>query len=419
MKKLRIIGGNKLEGQVNISGAKNAALPLLASSLLTSEPLKLNNVPKLQDVSTMIELLKLIGVDATWNDEHAITMQAKQIISTKAEYDLVNKMRASILVLGPLLTRCGEAKVSLPGGCAIGVRPVDLHLKGLESLGATIEIKHGYIKAIAPHGLKGNIINFTKNTVTGTENIMMAAVLANGDTTITNAACEPEIVELANCLNGMGAKITGHGTQVINIQGVSSLHSYSHTVISDRIELGTYILSAGITGGKLELKGHDIDKLITSTLAVYKSIGLDFNISDDSITVSTPEKLSPIDITTEPFPGFPTDLQAQVMALLCIADGTSTITENIWENRFMHVSELIRMGADIKLNGSTATIRPIKKFIGADVMATDLRASFSLIMAGLAADGETILNRVYHLDRGYESPETKLSSCGAIIERIM
>lgn len=418
MKKLRILGGHPLQGTINISGSKNAALPLLAAGLLTGERLTLHNVPQLQDVKTMVELLTLLGAHVEQPSDHTVIISAKDVTNTKAEYDLVSKMRASILVLGPLLARFGEAKVSMPGGCAIGVRPIDLHLKGLEALGASIEIKHGYIKATTPNGLKGAIINFSKSTVTGTENIMMAAALADGDTTITNAACEPEIVDLANCLNGMGAQISGQGTQVINIHGQTSLHQFSHSVISDRIELGTYLLSAGITGGELILKGSDIDNLITSTIGVYKSINLDIETSKDTITVSGKNKISPIDLVTEPFPGFPTDLQAQIMAALCLADGTSTITENIWENRFMHVAELVRMGADIKLNGSTAIIRPIDHFVGANVMATDLRASFSLIMAGLAAEGETILNRVYHLDRGYEMPEQKLSACGAVVERI-
>lgn len=417
MKKLIITGGKSLNGTIHISGAKNAVLPLLAASLLTDRMLHLKNVPDLQDVRTLLQLLSSLGTDVIQQGNEIKTV-TKKIVSTKADYELVSKMRASILVLGPILARTGEAKVSLPGGCAIGVRPIDLHLKGLEALGASIEIKHGYIKARAKNGLQGDIINLSKSTVTGTENIIMAAVLANGDTTIINAACEPEIVDLCECLNEMGAKIQGHGTQTINITGVTSLHENTHTVISDRIELGTYILTAAITNGSLNIEGNNIDKLVLSTLNTYKSIGIDINIFPNKLGVLAPNGIHPIDIITEPYPGFPTDLQAQLMAALCIADGTSTITENIWENRFMHVAELIRMGADIKLNGSTATIRPIKHFIGANVMATDLRASFSLIMAGLAAKGETVLNRVYHLDRGYEKPEEKLGECGAIIKRV-
>lgn len=417
MQRLRIIGGQKLNGTVSISGSKNSALPLLAASILSSDGLTLKNIPDLQDVKTMLSLLESFGISTDFQDS-VVKIKSSNISNTKAEYELVSKMRASFLALGPLLAREGEAKVSLPGGCAIGVRPIDLHIKGLEALGATIELKHGYVSAKA-HKLIGNTVNFPKITVTGTENILMAATLAKGHTTILNAACEPEIIDLAECLNKMGAQISGQGTSKIEIDGVSNLHNTEHSVISDRIELGTYILTGAITHGKLLLKGLNIDELVQPVLDIYKKIGLQLSLSKNSISVNAEGDLLPIEIETAPFPGFPTDLQAQLMATLCLANGTSKITENIWDNRFMHIAELIRMGANIKLNGSSAIIEPIKNFIGADVMATDLRASFCLIMAGLAAKGETILNRIYHLDRGYETPEKKLTNCGAIIERII
>ncbi len=417
MLKIRINnGGIPLNGKIKISGAKNASLPIMVASLLTEEPLILSNVPDLADVRTLINLLGVLGADVTRTDE-SLNITSKNIISATAPYDLVKLMRASILVLGPLLARVGTAKVSMPGGCSIGVRPVDLHIKGLQKLGAEIELEDGYIIAKAPNGLCGAIIDFNIPTVTGTENIMMAATMAKGETIITNAAREPEISDLANCLNKMGAKISGHGTHEIRIQGVDKLSGTSHRIIDDRIEAGTYALATAITNGKVELLGQDLEKLLAGEIEILKTAGVNIEKTSDGLLVTSGER-NPVNITTEPFPGFSTDLQAQMMAFLSLTSGMSVITENIWENRFLHVPELHRMGADISLKGSSAIIHGIKGFYGAPVMATDLRASFSLVIAGLAAQGTTLIDRTYHLARGYENAVEKLRACGADIEKI-
>jgi UDP-N-acetylglucosamine 1-carboxyvinyltransferase len=419
MDKLRIQGGHPLKGTVRISGAKNAALPLMSACLLTDEPLILNNLPNLADIQTMSYLLESLGVTAT-RTEHSITLTANKNLTTHANYDLVRKMRASILVLGPLVTRHGQAEVSLPGGCAIGVRPVDLHIKGLEALGATIELKEGYIHAYAKNGLQGTTFSFPVVSVTGTENLLMAACLAKGQTKLLNAAQEPEVTDLAECLVKMGAKIQGIGTDTLTIEGVKTLHGASHAVVPDRIEMGTYIMAAGITKGELELTHTRLD-LLPTVIDILEKAGLQFAPTSNGFKVGLKENLRHLkseDITTTPYPGFPTDLQAQFMALMTLAEGTSTISETIWENRFMHVAELLRMGADIRVQGSAASVTGVSNLIGAPVMATDLRASASLVLAGLAAQGETVVNRVYHLDRGYESMEKKLRACGALIERV-
>lgn len=426
MDKILIRGGKPLRGKIYISGAKNAALPLLTASLLTDETLTLSNVPQLADIATMANLLGQHGVSLglNGNDEGAsrtgktIELRAEKIISTTAPYELVRKMRASILVLGPLLARCRQAKVSLPGGCAIGTRPVDFHINALERMGAEIVIENGYINASAPNGLRGAEVVFPIITVTGTENILMAASLAKGETTIINAAREPEIGDLANCLVAMGAEIEGIGTDQLRIAGKDRLHSAKHSVIPDRIEAGTFAMAAAITNGDLELIGARLD-LLHSVSRMMSDAGIIMEATDLGVRVRRANgELKAVDVTTEPFPGFPTDLQAQVMALMCIADGASVITETIFENRFMHVPELMRMGADITVHNSSAMIRGVKSLKGAPVMATDLRASVSLALAGLAAEGETTLNRIYHLDRGYERLEEKLGSCGADIERV-
>ena len=422
MDQMIIRGGNPLVGKIHISGAKNAALPLLTASLLTDETLTLSNVPQLADIATMGTLLgqhgASIGLNGVGGRGHTVDLCAKNITNTTAPYDLVRKMRASILVLGPLVARAREAKVSLPGGCAIGTRPVDLHLSALEKMGAEISIEDGYINAAAPQGLKGAEIVFPCVTVTGTENILMAATLAKGETTIINAAREPEIGDLAECLVAMGAQIEGIGTDRLRIQGKDRLHGASHPVVADRIEAGTFAMAAAITNGDLELIGARLDclKTVFDTLA---KAGVLVEETPDGLRVRRKNgKIHGVDIMTEPFPGFPTDLQAQVMALMCVCDGASMITETIFENRFMHVPELIRMGANITVHGSSAMVRGVKKLKGAPVMATDLRASVSLALAGLAAEGETVLNRIYHLDRGYERLEEKLGACGADIERV-
>lgn len=422
MDQMIIRGGNPLVGKIHISGAKNAALPLLTASLLTDETLTLSNVPQLADIATMGTLLgqhgASIGLNGVGGRGHTVDLCAKNITNTTAPYDLVRKMRASILVLGPLVARAREAKVSLPGGCAIGTRPVDLHLSALEKMGAEISIEDGYINAAAPQGLKGAEIVFPCVTVTGTENILMAATLAKGETTIINAAREPEIGDLAECLVAMGAQIEGIGRDRLRIQGKDRLHGASHPVIADRIEAGTFAMAAAITNGDLELIGARLDclKTVFDTLA---KAGVLVEETPDGLRVRRKNgKIHGVDIMTEPFPGFPTDLQAQVMALMCVCDGASMITETIFENRFMHVPELIRMGANITVHGSSAMVRGVKKLKGAPVMATDLRASVSLALAGLAAEGETVLNRIYHLDRGYERLEEKLGACGADIERV-
>lgn len=419
MDQIRIIGGTPLKGTITISGAKNAALPLLTAALLTEESLELTNMPDLADIKSMIELLEQHGLQVTRDfDSKTVVLNGQTITSTTAPYDIVRKMRASILVLGPLVARCGEARVSLPGGCSIGTRPVDIHLSGLEALGAEIELKDGYINAKAPDGLKGAIVTMPLVSVTATENLMMAAVLAKGTTKLINAAREPEIVDLADCLRSMGAIIQGDGTDMITIEGVSNLKKATHRVIADRIETGTFAIAAAITGGELYLKDTSID-LLPSFISSLQKAGVIIEAGSDGFWVKSSGKpISGVDVMTEPYPGFATDLQAQVMALMTVCQGASMITETIFENRFMHVPELCRMGANITVHGSSAMIRGVEKLRGAPVMATDLRASVSLVLAGLAAEGETIISRVYHLDRGYEHIEAKLGQCGAKIERI-
>lgn len=420
--KIKVYGNQHVNGIVTISGAKNAALPILAASLLSSEGLYLTNIPPLSDVSTMINLLETLGVSCITkkNTAYARTVICKTdaISNFTAPYDIVKKMRASILVLGPLLARCGQCSVSLPGGCAIGVRPIDLHIEGMKALGANISLENGYVHATAPRGLRGTEFAFPIVSVTGTENLIMAATLAEGTTILHNAAKEPEIVDLANCLNKMGAKIEGQGTDTIIINGASSLHYAEHKILPDRIEAGTYAIAAGITNGKVDLIGCDFDQLLPTFSETLTQIGLNIEKIPNGTRVFSNGEISPADINTEPFPGFPTDLQAQTMALLLKAKGTSTIRENIWENRFMHAPEFSRLGASISVKGPVATISGDKPLKGAQVMATDLRASFGLILAALAADGETIIDRVYHLDRGYCNVEEKLAGCGIIIERI-
>ena len=426
MDRILIRGGKPLKGTIHISGAKNAALPLMAASLLSDETLVLSNLPHLADITTMSHLLAELGVDIRMNGDapngghmgRVFGLTADGAVETTAPYELVRKMRASVLVLGPLLARHGHARVSLPGGCAIGTRPVDLHLKALEQLGARIALNEGYIDASAPQGLTGAQIIFPMVTVGGTENLLMAATLARGKTVLANAAREPEVSDLANCLIAMGANIEGVGTDTLTIQGVAQLHGADFAVVPDRIETGSYAIAAAITGGELELKGTRI-KLIESAAKALSEAGVDISETEDGIRVSrTANALKGVDVITEPYPGFPTDMQAQFMALMAVAEGASMITESIFENRFMHVPELNRMGADINVHGASAIVRGMQRLSGAQVMATDLRASVSLVLAGLAAEGETILNRVYHLDRGYERLEEKLASCGADIERI-
>ncbi len=427
MDKIHIQGGIPLKGQIQIAGAKNAALPLMTACLLTEDPLVLSNVPKLSDIISLSNLLKDLGVEATLTEDptqssapkgQILSLSAKNITNSKASYDLVRKMRASILVLGPLLARVGTATVSLPGGCAIGTRPVDIHIKGLEHLGAEISLEQGYIHAKAPNGLIGKDFTFPMVTVTGTENLLMAACLAKGTTRLINVAREPEISDLVKCLIAMGAHIEGIGSDTLIIQGQEILKGAHHHIVSDRIELGTYAIAAAITKGELDLLGGN-KSLIPSFLPKLEEIGVTVEELPNGLRVSGKNaSLKGVDITTDPFPGFPTDLQAQMMSLLCIAEGSSLITETIFENRFMHVPELMRMGANISTHGKSVMIRGVQNLIGAEVMATDLRASFSLVLAGLVAQGETVLNRVYHLDRGYEYVEAKLRACGAQIERI-
>jgi UDP-N-acetylglucosamine 1-carboxyvinyltransferase len=420
---MRIIGGKPLLGQIHISGAKNAALPLLTASLLTDETLTLGNVPHLADIANMSALLEQHGVDINIKPPQAIgagrtlELKAGKITSITAPYDIVRKMRASILVLGPLLARCGEAKVSLPGGCAIGTRPVDFHIAALQTLGAEINLDNGYIHARAPKGLIGAEVIFPMVTVTGTGNCMMAATLAKGVTTIVNAAREPEITDLANCLVAMGAKIEGIGSDRLRITGCNRLHAATHSVVPDRIETGTFAMAASITDGDVELIGAKMEHLNT-VARVMTDTGISITETPQGIRVTRTNGLHGVDVMTEPYPGFPTDLQAQYMALMCVATGASMITETIFENRFMHVPELRRMGANITVHNASAMVRGVPHLTGAPVMATDLRASVSLALAGLAAEGETILNRIYHLDRGYERLEEKLAACGADIERI-
>ena len=418
MDKILIHGGNPLRGEIAISGAKNAALPILAGALLTDEPVIVGNVPALVDIASMRRLLETLGVEFRELERDRLELVTPAITNTTADYELVRKMRASVLVLGPLLARTGEAKVSLPGGCAIGPRPVDLHLKGLEELGARIELCEGYIHATAPRGLHGAPVQLALPSVGATENLMMAASLAQGETVIANAAREPEVADLARCLVAMGARIEGIGTETLTIIGVPRLHGASHTVLPDRIELGTYAMAAAITGGELELRGGQLD-LIATLAEKLEEAGIMVRPTRRGVSVaSNGARPVGVDAMTQPYPGFATDLQAQFMALMCVAEGAAMITETIFENRFMHVPELMRMGARITVHGGSALVRGVGRLYGAPVMATDLRASVSLILAGLAAEGETLVNRVYHLDRGYERLTEKLIACGARIERI-
>jgi len=422
MDQIRIRGGRPLEGSIRISGAKNAALPLMTASLLTGETLTLTNLPFLADITTLVQLLMQHGVHVAMRGEgagggHVMELSAKEITSTVAPYDLVRKMRASVLVLGPLVARCGEALVSLPGGCAIGTRPVDLHLKGLEALGARIELSGGYIQAKAPKGLAGGHYVFPFVSVGATENLLMAASLARGETTLVNAAREPEVVDLAKCLVAMGARIEGIGTDTLTVQGVDALHAAEHRIVPDRIETGTFAMAAAATGGALELLGARLD-IVDSVAEALEQAGVEIAETKQGIRVSRGNGLVGVDVMTEPYPGFPTDMQAQMMALMSVAEGASMITETIFENRFMHVPELARMGANINVHNASAMVRGVRRLTGAPVMATDLRASVSLVIAGLAAEGETVINRVYHIDRGYERIEEKLKGCGAEIERV-
>jgi len=425
MDKILIRGGNELKGAIRISGAKNAALPLMAASLLSEDTLTLANLPHLADISTLANLLARHGVaiemDGGADGGHGgriLSLTTPRIESTVAPYDLVRRMRASVLVLGPLLARAGEAKVSLPGGCAIGNRPVDLHVAGLEQLGADIRLKDGYIHASAPKGLVGGHVVFPLVSVGATENVLMAAALAKGETVMKNAAREPEVCDLARCLVAMGAKIEGIGTDTLTVTGVPRLHGARHSVVPDRIETGTYAIAAAVTGGNVELIGARLE-LIEALAEVLHRAGVTVTQTAAGLSVArTDGVLRGVDVTTEPYPGFPTDMQAQIMALMATAKGAAMITESIFENRFMHVPELMRMGADIHVHGSSAMVRGVESLKGAQVMATDLRASVSLVLAALAASGETTVNRVYHLDRGYERLEEKLAACGADIERV-
>jgi UDP-N-acetylglucosamine 1-carboxyvinyltransferase len=423
--RIRIKGGRQLNGEIRISGSKNASLPLMVASLLTDRKLTLHNVPRLADITTMIQLLKQHGVEidaAPGENGHAhgttLTLRAGKISSTTAPYDIVRKMRASVLVLGPLLAREGEARVSLPGGCAIGARPVDLHIAGLKAMGARIDIDGGYMVARAPKGLRGARYTFPKVSVGATENLMMAAALARGTTVLDNAAREPEITDLAECLIAMGVPVRGVGTETLTIEGVEALKETAHSVIPDRIETGTYAMAVAMTAGDVELVGGRLD-LIESVAQTLRSAGVTLEPTAKGLRVHrTNGALHGVDVMTEPFPGFPTDLQAQMMALMTRAEGASMITETVFESRFMHVPELSRMGANVTIHHESALVRGVPRLRGAEVMATDLRASVSLAIAALAAEGDTTLHRVYHLDRGYERLEEKLSACGADIERL-
>ncbi len=420
MDAILVRGGGPLKGSIPIAGAKNASLALMPATLLSEEPLTLTNAPRLSDIRTMTQLLQSLGAEITTLQEgRVISMSCHGDINTRAEYDIVRKMRASNLVLGPLLAREGYAEVSLPGGCAIGARPMDIHTDGLEKMGASIDLRDGYLYAKASGGrLKGAVIDFPFASVGATENIMMAATLAKGTTVINNAAREPEIVDLADCLRRMGAQIEGDGTPSITIQGVDRLGAATHPIVTDRIELGTYMLAPAICGGEVELLGGRID-LIGAFCEKLDAAGIEVTETEKGLKVKRrSDRVKAVDVTTEPFPGFPTDLQAQMMALLCTAEGTSTLEEKIFENRFMHAPELIRMGAKVDVSGGRAVVTGVDKLKGAPVMATDLRASVSLILAGMAAEGETKVSRVYHLDRGYEHVVAKLSGVGANIERI-
>ncbi|MBF22911.1 MAG: UDP-N-acetylglucosamine 1-carboxyvinyltransferase [Pusillimonas sp.] len=416
MDKLRITGGQPLQGEITVSGAKNAALPILCAGLLTADTLALTNVPALQDIHTMLKLLRQMGVKGDLNGDATLALNAGQLTKLEAPYDMVKTMRASILVLGPLLARFGEARVSLPGGCAIGQRPVDQHIKGLTALGAEIRIEHGYIIAKAPR-LKGATIRTDMVTVTGTENLMMAATLAEGRTILENAAREPEVTDLAELLIKMGARIQGHGTDRIIIDGVPTLHGAEHNIVADRIEAGTFLCAVGATGGDITLR-HAAPDTLGAVLDKLREAGVGIETGPDWIRGSMNRRPKAVSFRTYEYPAFPTDMQAQVMALNTLADGTAVIVENIFENRFMHVQELSRMGAQIDIDGHTAIVTGVKALSGATVMATDLRASASLVIAGLAAEGDTTVERIYHLDRGYEHMEHKLRQVGAHIERI-
>ncbi|MGE5504402.1 MAG: UDP-N-acetylglucosamine 1-carboxyvinyltransferase [Actinomycetota bacterium] len=425
MDRIRIVGGTPLKGTIAVGGAKNAALALMPACLLTDQTLSLSNLPHLVDITTMANLLAQHGVHLALNGDSAngghtgrvLDLTAADITNTTAPYDLVRRMRASVLVLGPLLARCGQARVSLPGGCAIGTRPVNLHLKALEQMGARIDLQEGYIAAEVTGRLQGAHIIFPQVTVGGTENILMAATLAEGETVIANAAREPEVTDLANCLVAMGAKISGIGTGTLRVEGVERLHGATYSVVPDRIETGSYAVAAAITRGDLELVGARMD-MMESVVKVLRECGITVEETPRGMRVAALGDVTGVDIMTEPYPGFPTDMQAQLMALMSTAKGASMITETIFENRFMHVPEMMRMGANVNVHGASAIVRGVPKLSGAQVMATDLRASVSLVLAGLAAEGETIINRVYHLDRGYERVEEKLAACGAVIERL-
>ena len=426
MDRIRIVGGQRLTGTIPISGAKNAALPLMIASLLTRETLTLHNVPRLADVNLLARILGNHGVDVTIagkrsgqrsSDGQTFRLTAPEIVDTTAPYEMVARMRASFWVLAPLVARCGRAKVSLPGGCAIGTRPVDLHLQTLQALGAEIELEGGYVIARAPRGLTGNKVTLSKVSVGATHNALMAAVLARGETLIENAAREPEVGDLASCLIRMGARIEGLGTSTLCVQGRETLYGADHTVLPDRIETGTYAMAAAITGGDVLLDGARAD-LLQEALRTLRSAGVEIEERQSGIKVARKGTLSAVSVETQPFPGFPTDLQAQFIALMCMANGTSEVRETIFENRFMHVQELTRLGARIDLKGDTAFVTGVNGLHGAQVMATDLRASVSLVIAGLAAQGETMIGRVYHLDRGFERIEDKLGQCGAQIERL-
>ncbi len=415
MDKLIIQGGVPLTGEVRISGAKNAALPILCASLLTSEMLRVQNVPHLRDVTTTLTLLGQMGVDVSLDEKMGVGLTAAKLHNLAAPYELVKTMRASILVLGPMIARFGQARVSLPGGCAIGQRPVDLHIKGLQAMGAHIDIEQGYIHARAER-LRGAHIVLDLVTVTGTENLMMAAALADGITVLENAAREPEVIDLAECLNAMGARVNGAGTDMITIEGVSALHGATHRVMPDRIEIGTFLCAAAATGGDIKLKGTRAN-ILDAVIGKLQEAGAMVEHGEDWIRLSTNGSLKAVSLRTAPYPAFPTDMQAQFMALNSVAEGTALVTETIFENRFMHVQELRRLGADIEVEGNTAIVQGVHRLQGASVMATDLRASASLVLAGLVAKGETLVDRVYHLDRGYECIEEKLGQLGARIKR--
>jgi len=414
--KLLIEGGKVLSGEVAMSGAKNAALPILCASLLTADPLHLTNVPHLNDISTMLRLLGDMGVGVMMDGVDGMVLDGGGLNNAVASYEMVKTMRASILVLGPLVARCGEARVSLPGGCAIGARPVDQHIKGLQAMGAEIKVEQGYVHAKAAR-LKGARICTDMVTVTGTENLMMAACLADGETIIENAAREPEVVDLANCLVSMGARISGAGTDVIRIQGVDKLHGAAHAIMPDRIETGTYLCAAAATGGDVRLLKTSAAYLDT-VVDKLMDAGCEITVERDAIRLIAPKRLKAVSLRTAPYPAFPTDMQAQFMAINCIADGVATIRETIFENRFMHVNELMRLGANIQIEGNNAIVRGVERLEGATVMATDLRASASLVIAGLVAQGETVIDRIYHLDRGYERIEEKLARLGASVRRV-